>query len=316
MPGALSYNPRGPGFSISADAVMPTITVTATLSGVTVDPRSPPVYTWNATLTFNGSVTPHGNGRTTAHRAIAPQIGPSNSFVIQFTEVRGRVLTVSVSVRVGTNVLTAQSTGLTIVRTNPTPIAIKTLANAIGATRVRFRKQLRQESGLRQFTANGWPQYSSDNKGGVGLCQLTNPAPTADQTWDWEANLRRGWALFLEKEAYARPYPSQVRTSVEFIALVAAWNRARLPAPPVAVSLPEFTADQLELDTIRGFNGYGAPRLHEFRVRRAPIGGLLIVTLAPNGQTGTAEWERVPVNERGTSGDPNYVNKVEAQADF
>ena len=62
MPVTLTYSLVGPKFSISADAVMPTITVTAALAGVTVDPRSPPVYTWNATLVFTGSVTPHGSG--------------------------------------------------------------------------------------------------------------------------------------------------------------------------------------------------------------------------------------------------------------
>ena len=36
MPVTLSYVPVGPKFSISADAVMPTITVTAALAGVTV----------------------------------------------------------------------------------------------------------------------------------------------------------------------------------------------------------------------------------------------------------------------------------------
>ena len=44
--------------------------------------------------------------------------------------------------------------------------------------------------------------------------------------------------------------------------------------------------------------------------------GLLVVTVDASGRNGTAEWERVPVADRGTVGDPNYVNNVEAQADF
>ena len=310
----LSYNPAGPKFSISADAVMPSITVTATLSAVVVDPKSPPVYTWNAALAFVGSVTPHGSGHNTSHRTIPPQSGPRNIFVIPFTEVRGGVLTVSVSVRVGANTLTAHSTGLTVVGTNPTPAAIKTKANAIGATKVRFRKQMRQESSLMQFTTSGWPHYSSDNLGGVGLCQITRPAPTADQTWSWKANVDAGWALYLEKESAARNYVINGRAGPTFRALVAAWNASRKPAAPIAVTLPDYTADQLELDTIRGFNGF-AGGLHEFRVR-LDRNGLLVVTLDASGRNGAAEWERVPVAERGTAGDPNYVNNVEAQADF
>jgi hypothetical protein len=316
MPVVLSYSPAGPRFAISADAVMPHITVTATLRGVVVDPRSPPVFSWTATLTFNGNVTPHGVGRTTTHRAIATQQGRGNTYVIPFTEVRGGVLTVAVSVRVGTSTLTASSQGLTIIGTNPSPFAIKSKANAIGAMKARFRKQMRQESTLRQFTAAGWPLYSADNLGGVGLCQITRPAPTADQTWSWKDNVQAGWNLYLEKERIARAYPAQVRASTALRTLVSAWNAqpARSALPPVNVTLPDYTADQLELDTIRGFNGF-AGGLHEFRVR-LDSRGLLVVTLDASGRNGAAEWERVPVADRGTAGDPNYVNNVEAQADF
>ena len=316
MPVTLTFNPAGPKFSISADAVMPTIVATATLSGVQIDPKSPPVYTWAASLKFDGAVTPHGTGRTTAHSPIDGQVGPKNTYSIPFKEVRGGVLTVTVSVKVGTATLTATSANLTIVGTNPTPAAIKTQANAIGGSKVRFRKQMRQESSLLQFAAQGWPHYSGDNLGGVGLCQLTIPAPTADQTWNWKVNLQGGWNLYLEKERIARGYANLVRNGPTFRALVAAWNAqpARKGKPPIAVTLPDYTADQLELDTIRGFNGY-AGGLHEFRVR-TDAQGRLVVSLNAAGTAGAAEWERVPVSARGTSGDPNYVNNVEVQADF
>lgn len=316
MPVALSFSPAGPAFAISADGVMPVITASATLSGVTVDPQKPPIYTWGATLAFDGSVTPHGSGCNTSHSPIAAQTGAASTYVIPFKQVRGGVLTVTVSVKVGTTVLTATSAGLTIVGTNPDTKAIKSMANSIHANKVRFRKQMRQESSLGQFRASGWPKYSSDNLGGVGLCQLTHPAPTADQTWDWKANVKGGWALYKEKEGIARKYPAAVRGGATFKALVAAWNAqpARVGKPAIAVTLPEYTDDQLELDTIRGFNGF-AGGLHEFRVR-LDAQGLLVVTLDATGKAGAAEWERVPVSARGTAGDPNYVNNVEAQADF
>lgn len=317
MPVFLTFNPTGPKFSISADAVMPSVTVTASLNGVKLDPKSPPTYTWGASLKFDGSVTPHGTGRRTEHSPIASQVGAKNSYLIPFNkEVRGGVLTVTVSVKVGTTTLTATSKDLTIVGTNPTPFAIKTKANSIGAIKVRFRKQMRQESSLCQFTASGWPKYSGDNMGGVGLCQLTNPAPTANQTWNWKDNLQGGWSLYLQKESTARAYPALVRNGPTFRALVAAWNAqpSRKGKPVIAVTISEYTADQLELDTIRGFNGF-AGGLHEFRVR-VDSKGLLVVTLNAAGTVGAAEWERVPVSARGTSGDPNYVDNVEAQADF
>jgi hypothetical protein len=318
MPVALTFTPAGTSkFAISASAVMPAITATANLTGVTVDPKSPPTYRFEATLAFDGSVTPHGTGRNTSHDAIAAQEGVRNTYLIPFSQVRGGVLTVKVSVRVGTNPpITAASSGLTVVGTNPSATQIRAQANAVGASKVRFRKQMRQESSLEQFRSTGWPKYSGDNLGGVGLCQITRPAPTADQVWNWKENVRAGWSLYLEKERIARSYPVTVRSGATFRAQVAAWNAqpARRGMAAATITLPDYTADQLELDTIRGFNGF-AGGLHEFRVR-LDARGLLVVTLDANGRNGTAEWERVPVADRGTSGDPNYVNNVEAQADF
>lgn len=318
MPVALTYTPAGTkAFAISATAVMPSITVTASLTGVTVDPKSPPKFSFTATLAFEGSNTPHGSGRNTQHDAIAAQEGPKNTYVIPFTQVRGGVLTVTVSVRVGTAPpITAASAGLTVIGTNPSSTQIRAHASAVGANKVRFRKQMRQESSLAQFRSSGWPKYSGDNLGGVGLCQITRPAPTPDQVWNWKDNVRAGWTLYLEKERIARAYPVSVRGGATFRAQVAAWNAqpARQGMPAVAVILPDYSADQLELDTIRGFNGF-AGGLHEFRVR-LDARGLLVVSLDASGRSGTAEWEQVPVADRGSSGDPNYVNNVEAQADF
>lgn len=318
MPVALTYTPAGTTkFAISSAAVMPSITVLATLSGVTVDPRSPPIFSFTATLAFVGSTTPHGSGHNTQHSNITAQVSTRNSFVIPFTQIRGGVLTVAVSVRVGSAApITAASTGLTVIGTNPTAGQIKAQANAIGATKVRFRKQMRQESSLEQFRSTGWPKYSGDNLGGVGLCQITRPAPTPDQVWNWKDNVQAGWSLYLEKERIANNYPINVRAGATFRAQVAAWNAqpARQGMPALAVTLPDYTAEQLEQDTIRGFNGF-AGGLHEFRVR-LDARGLLVVTVDASGRNGAAEWERVPVADRGTVGDPNYVNNVEAQADF
>lgn len=316
MPVVLTFSPTGPKFSISADAVMPVITATATLGGMVPNTKSPPTYTWGASLKFDGSVAPNGSGRRTEHSAIAGQVGTKNTYLIPFKEVRGGILTVTVSVNVGTTTVTATSAGLTIVGTNPTTSAIKAKVNMIGATKVRFRKQMRQESSLCQFTSLGWPKYSDDNKGGVGLCQLTNPPPTGNQSWSWKDNLQGGWNLYLQKESIARAYPTLVRNGPTFRALVAAWNAqpSRKGKSMLAVTIPEYTTDQLEQDTIRGFNGF-AGGLHEFRVK-IDSKGLLVVVLNVAGTAGAAEWEPVPKLARGGLGDPDYVKNVEMQADF
>ena len=52
-----------------------------------------------------------------------------------------------------------------------------------------FAKLVRAESSCRQFDGfrYGPPVHSSD--GGIGLTQLTNPAPDIREIWDWEANI-------------------------------------------------------------------------------------------------------------------------------
>lgn len=58
-----------------------------------------------------------------------------------------------------------------------------------------------QESRCRHFAADGLPVVSFD--GGIGLCQLTDPAPTLAQAWDWRASRDAGLALFTVKRAAA-----------------------------------------------------------------------------------------------------------------
>ena len=48
--------------------------------------------------------------------------------------------------------------------------------------------------------------------------------------------------------------------------------------------------------------------LHEFRLQMA--GANLNLVIDEGAVTATAVWERVPVADRGTSGDPDYVNHV------
>src|SRR6202035_2520885 len=106
------------------------------------------------------------------------------------------------------------------------------------------------------------PLFSQDNRGGVGICQLTDPAPTDDQVWSWRANLNGGISLWASKEAVARAYAGNVRTGAAYQALVKPYNdqraataRAAAPpgtpppvTPPIAVTLPDYTADQLQRD--------------------------------------------------------------------
>ncbi len=319
MPLTIHITPAGSKAAITADAQMPDLTATAVLHNEALPAGATPIYEWSATLAFDGGVPPthtvYGNGRRTSHSQMGPRSGTSANWRVPFSEVRGGLLTVKVTMRAQGMERTASATML-IVGTNPSSTAIRAFANSIGADKAVFRKKMRQESSLQQFrTPGNWPKYSSDGLGGVGLCQLTRPAPTAGQTWSWKDNVRGGWELYKEKERIARAYPRNVRNGERFKSLVKALNAARAAQglPAISVQLPDYTPEQLERDTLRGFNGY-ANGLHEYRMRMQ--GGQLWVKLSADGKTGHAEWERVPVADRGTVGDPNYVENVLAREDF
>lgn len=331
----LSFSPAGPQFAISEQCSMPAITVTATLKNITPDPKVPLQYQWNVTLVFKGGPCAHSLNRTISHPPITTTTA-RNQLAIAFGQIRGGDLVVRVTVRVGNSTLAAQSNGLKVIGTNPSATTLS-VAAPINMT---FRKLMRLESGLRQFLAPDCPLFSGDNAGGVGLCQLTSPAPTDDQVWSWKENLKAGVTLWNSKESIAKGYPDQVRKSSAFQVLVKAYNDQRAataaaaaktagkpaPATPaVAVTLPDYTAEQLRLDTLRGFNGY-AGQLHEYRVK-VDSNGLLAVTLNASGSVGAAEWERVSAADRiafydkiglaaNRRGDPNYVDDVEKQASF
>ena len=323
----LSYDPAGPQFPISEDCVMPTIKVTVALQNLTPTSQTPAQYQWKVTLKFGGQGCVHSLNRQISHPEIN-QATQTNVFTIPFAQVRGGELTISVSVRVGNVTVTATSEKLQVTGTNPSTSA---LMNAV-LTGDAFKKLMRLESGLRQFRGPTCPLFSGDNLGGVGICQITTPAPTDDQVWSWKENVRAGLDFYRSKENVARQYPRHVRDSQAFKALVKDYNDKRAakskpetPLKALTITLPDYTAEQLERDTVRGFNGY-AGGLHEYRVK-VDAAGVLVVTGAAGGTTGTAEWEvisaeariaeydklNIPANHRG---DPNYVDDVYAQQAF
>jgi hypothetical protein len=149
MPLTITSQPAGPQFAITADAQMPTITVTAALQNEVLPAGATPIYEWSATLIYDGgsdvSKTRFGNKQRTQHGPIAPQTSASASWRIPFTEVRGGSLTVQVIMRAG-GLERRASVSWLIVGQNPSSTAIRAFANGIGADRVVFRKKMRQGS--------------------------------------------------------------------------------------------------------------------------------------------------------------------------
>ena len=251
------------------------------------------------------------------------QHSDTNKFQIDFPSIRGGDLTIIVSTVIHGSMLEARTQGVQIFATNPSRETVKTRM----PHKILSKIAMQESNGMRQFLADNGkqsfcPLWSGDQKGGVGIMQLTVPLPTDDEVWDWTRNVAKGIEKFKSSVSVARNYPKQLRESPQFHNLVAKYNEARAAQklPPVTVTVPEFTTGdfennpkQLELDAIRGYNGFAGYdlglHLHEFRIAR-DAQGLLIVDVPPGTTMGTARWERVPASDRPSAGDRNYVENV------
>ncbi|MFF7407930.1 glycosyltransferase [Streptomyces lydicus] len=316
--------PRNQTFAITGDALMPTVTAEARILGVSPDPTSTTDFHWTVQITFDSSACRHGPHRTINPPAIT-QTTRGTPLSIVFPLVRGGLLSIQVQATVNGRLLTARSQGLSIVGTNP---PAGTLHAALPHD--VLRRIARHESQCKQFDAqadggtSGCPLFSGDNLGGVGVMQLTSPPPTDDQVWSWHANIDEGIRRLSSKVTSARAYPAQVQGTQRFRDLVTTFNAARVASgkPPVQVTVPAFSSSgfavpvgalgQVELDAIRGFNGWGGRDafglpLHEFRVVLDATGGL-VVDIPVGSNRGSTRWERVPAAARPqTFGDPDYV---------
>lgn len=68
-----------------------------------------------------------------------------------------------------------------------------------------FEIIIEKESGFKNFiAADGEPILSFD--GGYGLTQMTKPAPTYEQAWNWKENIKGGCSLYQEKQKEAKNY--------------------------------------------------------------------------------------------------------------
>lgn len=328
----------GSDFAISEQPAMPTIKLRLSgpalpaardsLDALPASRPTPLVCDWTVKLALNCRELPNGPQRTISHPDITARTNKPK-WTIPFTELRGGTLSIKVEVQVGTHgpIVTAELSkvsgkSLRVLGTNPSKAQLHA---AIPSKALRLIIQT--ESGCRPFV-KGLPLFSQDSLGGVGLLQITRPTtPSDDEVWDWRENVRAAIALFDEKLSTARTFPRKVRASPKFEALVKAYNDVREKAgkPSLRLTLPEFTAEQVELDAIRGYNGYagtdyflGQKHLHEYRVRLDRPDGQdpsLVVKDDASGNTGTLEWERTPTGIR-PSGRGPYVDHVLSHEDF
>jgi len=135
----------------------------------------------------------------------------------------GGTLTVSASAGSGVGTVAVK-----IIGKNPTAAEVTTFLNT-KPDGGGFDKILTKESKALHFNEVGEPIKSHDN--GYGIAQLTNPAPSFDQAWNWKLNIEGGLKLFKEKVAAARVYLSQSNRTYTAMQLkyeaVCRWNGGR-----------------------------------------------------------------------------------------
>ena len=371
-----------PLFSVTKEPKMPVINAKASIVGITTgaDPTATTEFVWTATVTYDSKKTLNGvsSGKCTFTGAPAKGVTrkidaikkegkvTGGAIVINFDQIRGGDLFISVTATVGGQAIKGETKGWRIQGANPDIADVNK-----GLPDDAFRRLTCLESQKKQFVASSgegnamYPQFSGDGCLGVGICQLTNPQPTDDQIWDWTENVKAGVVLYNDKRKLAKGYPAKVAASANFLKLVKEYNdnlsKAPAPAagaapaagtptpgpapggapagaaapagappvpgasaptaPKVTVKVPDFTEDQLQDDTIRGFNGWagddgftvgpnGKPWLHEFRIKRDPKTNALVVEGDPKSGTVKVIWEAVPGPDRPVTGDQNYVDDV------
>ena len=148
---------------------------------------------------------------------------PSNTWDASVVANRGGTLTVKVTAGAA-----SASTTVHIVGTNPTETDVVTYLSTRPDSD-GFDRIIKHESKFKHFGANNEPKKSFDK--GYGMCQLTNPAPSFEQAWNWKLNVDGGLSLFAQKRSAARTFLGQsgrqfTDTQLRF-ETVCRWNGGR-----------------------------------------------------------------------------------------
>ncbi len=284
----------------------------------------PTTFTWRVYLDWDFDAYP------THHRINNETFQQPSPLKVNLNgEVRGGMLTVIAKALLNGQEVCGQARATVLGENPPRKLVLKAfprsrfglIASKIGTA----------ESGLRQFTPargldpGGTPMISRTND--VGMMQINAPSgaiTSADQVWDWRANVQRGLEMLRGKQrttflAYRHAIGLQ-RVQEDCSFQVACLNCVRvicglpcLDVPPVfpisaapgSGKLPDepdpdhLSLSQWERDAIRRYNG---GREYAFVVTP----DLVTLTILKAG------WEidltRGGISER--SGDPNYVTHV------
>ena len=207
----------GATFAIAADTGFPAIRFE-------IDTAEPGPYQWRWSMTWDA----HASGlkeskkrgkKIKSFSESGTFSSQEKSWVAAPEKVIGGRLKVEVQAGTESFIRSVEITG-----TNPSSKDVqeflKTLPDTAG-----FEKLLEQETHAKHFiNADGLPIVAFD--GGCGLTQLTKPAPTFEQTWNWKENLKAGAKLYQAKQKEARSYLSHGgRTFTDEQLRLETWSR-------------------------------------------------------------------------------------------
>ena len=317
-------------FKITDEPAMPKIEATVEIIGATAETIAKARILWRTEVIFKTPKFTRAVQRTFKKRFTSERIRGNETYKPEFRDVIiGGDLRITASTQMNGRILKGETEeGLMIVATNPSKEAVYAYLDTIAPDKGKTLKRIVcHESSVRQFDDAGYPLWSEDGKGGVGLGQITKPPPPLGAIWNWKANAREVKAKLNGAVVNSRGFPSRVPQKLGFQTAVAALNhqRARSGLRPLNVRVPNFTTgdlvdnyQQLELDSLRVYNGAAGRdtviggALREFRLTTDIVDGHRILHVENiQGNTGTAVWERVPVQDRPQGiGDPNYVENV------
>jgi hypothetical protein len=314
---------------ISTQATMPTdVSAFIRVTGLPAEAIRALEFTWTIAVTYVGADFDgdFGSVENIAYQWPSQTTSGFQSLDVQFGDVvRGGTLVLTASTSIGEQPYTARAL-VPILGRNPSSNELQAyFSSQFPSSYYTLWRIAQAESNLRHFTEDGYPKWSSDGFRGVGLMQITNPAPTPDEVWSWKRNADAGSRVLQGGYAIARDWPRTVAASSEFQSAIRAYDAARENAglsKLQRVTVPDFTSGnfacnllQRELDAVRLYNGAGGTDdlgrpLHEYKLAYDRTLGLLELDVDEENGTGTARWVRVPASERPARGAANYVEIV------
>lgn len=165
-------------------------------------------YKWSWTIEWEAKVSGlrerarKGNALQT-FKETGSFVSSTPSWTVGFSEkVLGGTLTVEVRANEKTLTRTVVIKGQ-----NPSEQSVAAyIAGLEGLT--GFDKLLEQETRSKHFiNLDGEPIVAFDK--GYGITQMTNPAPTYEQAWNWKANILAGSSIYKDKVRIAKKYLGQ-----------------------------------------------------------------------------------------------------------